>query len=48
MDQRPSLDDQSFEDAARIVESFSAGKDDQTVALFEEVAAAIREKAIDD
>lgn len=36
-----------FEEAARIVEAFSAGKDDQTVALLEEIAAAIRDKAID-
>jgi len=37
-----------WEQSARIVEAFSAGVDDDTNDLLGEIAAAIREKAVDD
>lgn len=48
MQRQISEADRNFEDAARIVEAFIAGKDDETVALLEQIAAAVRDKAIDD
>lgn len=38
-----------FEQSARIVESFASGEyDERVMALLEEIASAIRDRAIDD
>lgn len=37
-----------YEEAARIVEAFSADQSDQVVELLERLAQAIRERAVDD
>ena len=44
MDKEPD----GFEQSARIVEAFAAGQREEVVALLEDVAKAIRERAVDD
>ena len=44
MDKEPD----GFEQSARIVEAFATGQSEEVVALLEDVARAIRERAVDD
>mgnify|MGYP001581222413 CR=1 FL=1 len=37
-----------FEQSAQIVEAFKAGQDDEIVEMLEQIAQAIRDRAIDD